>query len=309
MRLLFVTDPVAGLDPCTDTSVVLMRAAEERGHEVLQAEARDVALVDGSVVAEARPIDANSLLAGPPEPVALGDLDAVLVRVDPPFDHDYLTLTWLLDRARTQTCIVNDPRGLRDANEKLYACRFPDLMPPTLVSSSPTQLLAFAERHHGAVLKPIDGHAGRGVVAVLAGDGNGPSLAEALTDRGRRAVMAQRFLPGVRRGDKRILVLDGKPLGPAVLRVPADGDFRANLANGATVKLVDLDDDDRRIVRSMADDLRRDGLWFVGIDVIDGCLTEVNVTSPTGLRQLCTGTSRRYDHDAIASLETRAAPP
>ncbi len=302
-------DPLERCDPDDDTSVGLMAAALERGHRVECCTAADVSLVDGRVVARVRPVAASgpAVTAGPrgARPVGLDGVDAVLVRTDPPVDAGYLALTLLLEFARGTTLLVNDPRGLREANEKLYACRFPDLMPPTVVTADGPTLVAFADGHGGAVVKPLDGHGGRGVVRLAAGDPGGPGLVEAATAGGTRPVMAQQFLPGVGDGDRRILLLDGAPLG-VLNRRPAPGEFRANIGLGATVEVVELDARDRRIVDVLAPALRADGLWFVGIDVIDGRLSEVNVTSPTGLRQLTRLSGGRPDLAVVDWIAARA---
>ena len=307
MDLLVVMDPLEGCDPGGDTSIGLMAAALERGHRVACCTAGGLSLVDGAVRARARPVVASAgsvVMAGGWREVGLDDMDAVLVRTDPPVDADYLAMTLLLEFARDRTLVVNDPRALREANEKLYACRFPELMPPTVVTADAATLLAFAARHDGAVLKPLDGHGGAGVVRLSVGDPDGPALVAASTGDGSRQVMAQQFLPGVADGDRRILLVDGEPLG-VLNRRPAPGEFRANIGLGASVDVVELDDRDRRIVDALAPSLRADGLWFVGIDVIDGRLSEVNVTSPTGLRQLVRLSGDRPDLALMARLEQR----
>jgi len=300
-------DPLEGCDPDGDTSIGLMAAALVRGHRVACCTAADLSLVDGGVRARARPVGisgATVAATGPARDRGLDATDVVLVRTDPPVDADYLAMTLLLEFARDATLVVNDPRGLREANEKLYACRFPELMPPTVVTAEAATLLAFAERHDGAVLKPLDGHGGAGVVRLSARAPDGPALVAAATGDGTRAVMAQQFLPGVADGDRRILLVDGEPLG-ALNRHPAPDEFRANIGLGASVEVVELDHRDRRIVEALAPSLRADGLWFVGIDVIDGHLSEVNVTSPTGLRQLARLSGGRPDLTVIERLERR----
>ena len=302
-------DPLEGCDPEGDTSIGLMVAALERGHRVTWCTGGDLSLVDGAVRARARPVVASGatvVTSGEPEDLTLGDVDAVLVRMDPPVDADYLATTLLLEFARGRTVFVNDPRGLREANEKLYACRFPELMPPTVVTADAAALLAFAERHDGAVLKPLDGHGGAGVVRLDVGDPDGPAVAARATGHGTRPVMAQRFLAGVADGDRRILLVDGEPIG-VLNRRPAPGEFRANIGRGASVEVVGIDDRDRRIADALAPALRADGLWFVGIDVIDGYLSEVNVTSPTGLRQLTRQSGARPDLAVVGRLEERVA--
>ncbi|MGW0827380.1 glutathione synthase [Streptomyces sp. NPDC002845] len=302
--LVFVMDPVEALSPEHDTSLALMRAARQRGHQVWHCPPSGLSLRDGRVRARARAADFTpGLSLGVPEDLGLHKADAVLIRTDPPFDAGYLATTLLLEHLRGDTLLVNDPRGLREANEKLYACRFPDLMPATLVTAEPAQLLAFAgQQRHGAVFKPLFGHGGRGVLRLDPGDGNARAIAETMTERGRVAVMAQEFLPEVAEGDKRILLLDGHPLG-AVLRRPPAGDFRANLALGGDARATGLDADDLRIVERIAPALRADGLYLTGIDVIGGRLSEVNVTSPTGLVQLKALTGARHDLTVIDWLE------
>ena len=295
------------VDADTDTSFGLILAASERGHRVFHCEVADVELADGRVWTRARPALADEtadpvLSLGAALMLDLGAVDVVLVRTDPPFDLAYLHLTLLLDHLAGTTLVVNAPGGLRDANEKLYATRFPDLIPPTIVTADIDHILTFSRDQGAAVIKPIDGHGGRGVMVVRAGDDNAPSIVDTLTRRGTVAVLAQRFLEGIAAGDKRILLLDGELLG-GVLRLPTDEDFRANICVGGTVTAAEIDDADRRIVARIAPSLRGDGLSFVGIDVIDGYLSEVNVTSPTGLRQLGQLSGTRPDLEVIAWLE------
>ncbi len=290
MRLLFVMDPVTTILVDEDTSFALMLEAAGRGHEVHHCLLRELELHEGELVARCRPAEPRR---DPREPVRLGParrepvarFDVVMVRKDPPFDPPYLWATLLLEHVREQCLVVNDPRGLREANEKLYALRFPELTPETLVSADPEAIADFTDRVGGrSILKPVDGHGGGGIFVLDREDLNFRALLEAATADGSRPVVVQRFLPEVRRGDKRILLLDGEPLG-AILRVPREGEARSNIHVGGQVQPTDLDADDRRIVRALAPSLRADGLWFVGIDVIGGRLTEVNVTSPTGIQQ------------------------
>ncbi|MFD5425951.1 glutathione synthase [Streptomyces sp. NPDC127084] len=312
MRLLVIMDPVQTVIEEKDTSLALMAAAQERNHRVYHCVAGDVWLDGGgSVRATVRPATITPgghppITLGPPTDVGLGEMDVVLVRTDPPFDSEYLTLTLLLEQARGSTFIVNDPRGLREANEKLYACRFPELMPPSIVTSAVDRITDFIDEHDGAVLKPIDGHGGNGVRVLVPGDLNIHGLIEDMTAWGRRPVMVQRYLREVAKGDKRILLLNGEFLG-AVLRIPAAGDFRANIAVGGTAQPARLDSGDRRIIHEIGPALREDGLFFVGIDVIAGHLTEVNVTSPTGIRQLARLTGANPAHVVVGWLERQGA--
>jgi glutathione synthase len=307
MQFVVVMDPVNTVRWQGDTSFALMLAAQTRGHRVFHCLAGDISLENGHVFALVRPATMRDetdapIVLGDPVHMDLGSVDAVLIRPDPPFDSQYLTLTLILEFLRGTTLVVNDPRGLREANEKLYACRFPELMPPTIVTSDRARLRAFAEEHNGAVLKPIDGHAGIGVLSLTPNDRNQQSILDQMTDRGRRQVMAQQFLDGVYQGDRRILLLNGEPLG-AILRTPSGGDFRANIGVGGTVQLVELDHMDLHIIETLAPSLRSDGLFFVGIDVIAGRLSEVNVTSPTGIRQIARLSGTRPEERVIDWIE------
>ncbi|MEM7139985.1 MAG: glutathione synthase [Actinomycetota bacterium] len=309
MDLLVIMDGPETVDPATDTSFALIQAATALGHRVFHCGATDVSLEDGRVHARAHratpdPALAPALVLHERERLDLGALDAVLIRPDPPFDGAYLHLTLLLDFVSDETLIVNAPRALRDANEKLYACRFPELMPPTIVTSAIDALEEFVAAHGAIVLKPIDGHGGRGVTLVRR-DGDRDAL-HALTANGDRVVMAQRYLPGVLDGDKRILLLDGEPLG-AILRIPAPGDFRANIAVGGRTSRTTIDDADQRIIDRIAPSLRADGLVFVGIDVIEGHLSEVNVTSPTGIVQMAELDGTRPSERVIEWIERELA--
>lgn len=274
MRLLLISDPVDALVLERDSSLALIRAAEERGHQVDRCDPVAIQLSRTGVVAE---------LLGREVPIA--DFDVVLVRPDPPFDADFVALTHLLELVRDRTLIVNDPRGLRDANEKLYALRFPDLVPATVITASTDRILRFVEERGTAVLKPLWGHGGRGVMLAAAGGTGLAAAAECLTRGGRSPIVAQEHVMDPAGGDKRILMLDGAPLG-AFRRIPAPGEFRANLRLGARVLPVELGPDDQRIVELVGDALRADGLHLAGLDVIGDRLIEVNVISPTGLMEV-----------------------
>lgn len=311
MKIVVIMDRPETVDPETDTSFGLMLAAQEREHLVWHCTATAVEWIDGRPRAQARRAHADdqaaeALRLGDTEDIDLSGVDVVLIRTDPPFDVAYLHLTLLLDHLVGQTLVVNAPRGLRDANEKLYAHRFSELVPPTIVTSDAERIVAFVGTHLAAVAKPIEGHGGRGVMALRHGDSNLPSIIDTLTSRGRTPVLVQRYLDVATTGDKRILLLDGDPLG-AIQRFPTDDDFRANICVGGRVVACDLDDADRRIVDRLRPTLRADGLYFVGIDVIDGHLSEVNVTSPTGIRQVGELTGSRPDIDVIRWLERTVA--
>ena len=312
MRLVVLMDPVSTVHVDLDTSFALMLEAQARGHRVDHALVTDLFLDGFRLGARVRRATmqrdpAAPITLGAFEDVWLDEVDAILVRKDPPFDANYLWACQLLEHVRGKTLVLNDPRALRDANEKLYATHFPSVMPTTLVTNDKARIRAFVERVGGrAVLKPLSGAGGESVFLLAKDDLNVNAIIEAVTQDGRRVAMAQEFLPAVSKGDKRILLLDGEPLG-AILRLPTAEDFRANICVGGTVSAVELDDADRRIIERIRPTLLVDRLHFVGIDVIDGHLSEVNVTSPTGLRQLGALTGTRPDIEIITWLERHAS--
>jgi glutathione synthase len=315
MDLVVVMDPPSTVQVDADTSFALMEAAERRGHAVFHCLITDLYLRNGAAWAQVRPATTAReaaargeppLRLGPPRDLDLRAAGAVLVRTDPPFDERYLWGTQILETLRGHTLVVNDPRGLRDANEKLYACHFPDVMTDTLVTADKARIKAFVAEVGGrAVIKPLSGAGGAGVMQLLVGDPNLNAIVEAATHDGRRLAMAQRYLPEVVRGDKRVLLLDGEPLG-AILRVPRPDDLRSNIHVGGTVEKAALDADDLRIVGRLRDRLRADGLYFVGLDVIGGRLTEVNVTSPTGIQQMSRLDGVDHAARVIAWVEERS---
>lgn len=294
MNLLFVMDPFATVHPFKDSTFMMMLEAERRGWSARYCLLNDLAVVDGRPFARShavrvwRPDAATDPFyeAGPVEDTWLDELDAVFMRKDPPFDRAYIFATYILDLAVGKALVVNDPVGLRLANEKMYALWFPELTPPTTVSCDAKHLRAFMERQGGEmILKPWDMAGGGGIFHVHQGDRNLKSLLEVTTSFGNEYVIAQRYLPEVRQGDKRILLVDGEPCG-AFLRVPAADDHRSNMHVGGTVRATELTPRDREICAQLAPALKRDGLLFVGIDVIGEHLTEVNVTSPTGIQEV-----------------------
>jgi glutathione synthase len=292
MHIVVIMDPPETVQVDADTSFAIMEAAQARGHRVDHCGIADLFVMGGRVGARVRRArmrrdhSAPPITLAGPEDVLLENVDAVLMRKDPPFDSNYLWATQLLELARGRTLLVNDPRALREANEKLYALHFLSCMPDTLVTNDKDRIKAFIEEVGGrAVLKPLSGAGGDGVFLLKSDDLNVNAIIETVTHVGKRVAMVQRFLPDVVKGDKRILLLDGEALG-AILRVPRKDDVRSNIHVGGSVVATDLDDDDRRIVQALAPRLRADGLVFVGLDVIGGRLTEVNVTSPTGIQQM-----------------------
>jgi glutathione synthase len=265
---------------------------------------------DGDVFARVRSLTVSDTpphaTFGAYESVRLADVEAVFIRKDPPFDNMYLMTTLLLERVRGRTVLVNDPRGLREANEKLYAMHFAKWMPRTIVSAQEDEIHAFAKEVGTAVIKPLDLAGGSGVLMLKSGDKNARSIVQLITDEGRRFAMVQEFLPAVEKGDKRVILLEGKILG-AINRVPRSDDLRSNIHVGGSVEPYEVTDAERAIVADIAPRLAADGLVFVGLDVIGGRLTEVNVTSPTGIQQLSQHQGRDVAADVIAWAEQAAS--
>lgn len=310
MRLLFVLDPPERMLPDKDTSFAFLRAALARGHEPFVCEPHEVSLRQREVTARARSIRVSDaaphVTTGPPELLEVASLGAVLIRKDPPFDVAYLHLTQQLDLVKDRVLVMNDPGALRDANEKLFAFHFADCMPRSLVSSDRDALLAFVDEVGGeAVLKPLDGAGGLGVVGLSRRDRNARALVDLLTREGRELALVQEYLPAVRGGDKRVLLLDGAPLG-AIRRVPREDDLRANIHVGGRVEATDLTIGEAALVAKVGPALARRGLYFVGLDLIAERLIEVNVTSPTGIQELSRHEGRPVEADVIAWLEQKA---
>jgi glutathione synthase len=292
MRFVFVMDTLDRVNPDKDTTYAFLEAAQGRGHESLHCLPGDLSVLRGRAYARVRELrvsnDAPRITLGDTaREVSLNDdADAVFIRKDPPFDQAYLYATLVLEHARGGPVIVNDPRGLRDANEKLYAMNFPEWTPTTLVASDRDRIFRFVDEVGGdAVIKPLDGAGGSGVMMLRKGDKNARAIVDLLTAEGQRLAMVQEFLPSVTVGDKRVLLLDGEPLG-AILRVPRGDDLRSNIHVGGSVVPTELTPKERELVLAVAPRLKRDGLIFVGLDVIGERLTEVNVTSPTGIQEL-----------------------
>ena len=312
MRFAFLMDPIERVLVDKDTTFALMLEAQRRGHEVYTIGPADLIGARGTVYGTMWRTRVRAV-APPghferdtPEVLDVGALDAVFIRTDPPFDAQYLYNTLLLEQVRGRVLIVNDPRGIRDANEKLYAMHFPAVTPRTIVSAKEADIRAFLEELGGpGVMKPLDGAGGRGIMVVDLADKNFRSIVETLTMEGKRFAMVQEFLPAVREGDKRVLLLDGEPLG-AILRVPREDESRSNIHVGGRVEPCELDEHDRAIIAAVGERLRRDGLYFVGLDVIGGRLTEVNVTSPTGIQELSRFTGSEPEAKVIAWAEARA---
>ena len=283
-------NPVETINIDTDTTFMLMLEAQTRGHGLWVYAPERLTLDCGEVIARGRALNLRAVKGdhhslGETEVRRMAEFDVVLMRQDPPFDMAYITATYFLERVHPATLVVNNPAEVRNAPEKLFVTDFPGLQPPTLIASDPEALHAFHEAHGDIVLKPLYGGAGSGVVKLKAGDPNLDALLELHAMIGREAVIAQKFIPAVSKGDKRILIVDGEPVG-AINRIPGEGQVRSNLARGGRAEAVGLTARDQEICAAIAPELRRRGLMFVGIDVIGDYLTEINVTSPTGAQQL-----------------------
>ena len=304
-------DPIEKINIDKDTTFVLMLEAQKRGHEVYYMELDDLFVRGGTPqgrfrrvhVARATPhYQLGQFAIG-----ALEDFDGVLMRKDPPFDMKFFFTTHLLSLVDERKCFVmNHPKGLREANEKLYALRFPEQIPQTLVSSDMQRLKEFMDELGGEmIIKPLDGSGGSGVFYLNTQDRNTNSILEAATDNGRKLIMGQRYLPEIRQGDKRIIVLDGQPLG-AVLRVPLETETRGNIHVGGQCVKSEVTERDREICHALAPLLKDDGLYFVGLDVIGNFLTEVNVTSPTGVQEINALNGVSLESQVIDFVEAQA---
>lgn len=287
-----VMDPISAINYKKDTSLALLWAARDRGWRLWYMEQNDLYLDGGQARARMRPLEVRENASdfytlGAEEDRDLADLDAILMRKDPPFDMEFVYTTHLLENAeRRGTLIVNRCASLRDCNEKLYATEFPQCCPTLIVSRDPLQLRAFHQQHRDVVYKPLDGMGGSSIFRVRDGDPNLSVILETLTQNGQQTIMGQVYLPDISNGDKRILMVNGQPIPYALARVPLAGESRGNLAAGGSGRVQALTDRDRWIAEQVGPDLRKRGLLFVGLDVIGEHLTEINVTSPTCLREL-----------------------
>jgi glutathione synthase len=312
-KFAFVMDPLDRILPDKDTTFVFILEALRRGHETFFIPlsglfARGSSAFGRAVRCEVMRAAPHYRLLGAPAEVPLESFDAIFMRKDPPADAQYIYGTMLLSLVDSRrTFVLNDPAGLREANEKLYSLNFPGAIPPTLVTWKIAQIKEFLAQQGGEiVVKPLDGHGGEGVFVARRGDRNLNAILETVTAFESRAVMAQRYLPEVRRGDKRIVVLEGEPLG-AVLRVPRDDEHRGNIHVGGECVKAEISARDREICRMLAPRLARDGLYFVGLDVIGDYLTEVNVTSPTGVQEINRLDGVNLEASVIDFVERRVA--
>ena len=317
MKLAFIIDPIHRLDPCHDTSVALMEAAQILGHEIWITQANLLSVIDGKAWAvlqqvelvpvelvEGRWLAVNPWFKLSPSTFTpLETMDAVFMRTDPPINDAYLYATYILDYVdQNKTLVINDPAGIRDANEKMYALQFRECIPETIVSADKQVIRQFVEAKEATILKPLGNKAGEGILFLQSGDRNFNSIVELSTLQGQVPVMVQNYLPQAKEGDKRIILLNGEPIG-ALNRLSSGSDFRNNMATGGTVAQTTITPREQEICSHLAAKLRQDGLIFVGIDVIGGYLTEVNVTSPTGIREIDRLDGTHLAHQVIQWVE------
>ena len=299
-----VMDSIEKINIRKDSSFAMLLAAQARGWHLWYMEINDLSLKDGEAYATMRSLQVrdevdNWFSLAPPEVAALENLSVILMRKDPPFDIEYIIATYILEQAEAKgTLIVNKPQSLRDANEKLYTTWFPQCCAPNLVTRSISQLREFLKQHQEIILKPLDGMGGKSIFRVSSKDINASVIFETMTKDEQCFVMAQDFIPEISQGDKRILLINGEPIPYALARIPADGELRGNLAAGGKAKGVALTERDKWICNQVGPKLREKGLIFVGIDVIGDYLTEINVTSPTCIREL----DKLYDLDIAGQL-------
>ncbi len=313
MKILFIVDELRKLDLSGDTSYALMLETVARGHELWTCQVGHLGLEGNDAVASAQPTTA--VLAQNPseafscevrETHSLSHFGAVFMRADPPLNVEYLHATWILDNARGKTVLVNDPSGLRELNEHLSILAFPEFIPPTIVTRSDARLREFLDEHDGGIiLKPVDGFGGMGIFLVQKGDPNIGSIFETSTQAGQVWTMAQRYLPAAKQGDKRIVLVDGDPIG-AVLRVPPEGETRDNLHVGGRADKTELTARELEIIAAVRPALRKYGQILVGLDVIGDMLTEINITSPTGIRHISELDGVNAATPVLACVEAKA---
>lgn len=305
-RIGIVMDPISAINTKKDSSLAMLLAAQTRSWQIFYMQQSDVFLRDGQVLAS---MAALTVQDDPYDWYQLGDaqiaplhsLDAILMRKDPPFDMEYIYSTYLLEQAQAKgTLIINDPQSLRDANEKLFTAWFPQCCPPTLVTRQKSLMREFQAEHGDIIIKPLDGMGGASIFRVMQGDPNFSVIVETLTENGTQSVMVQQYLPAIKDGDKRILLINGDPVPYSLARIPADGETRGNLAAGGRAEGRELTERDRWICSQVGPKLREKGLLFVGLDVIGDYLTEINVTSPTCIREL----DRLFNLDIAGDLMT-----
>lgn len=311
LDIAVVMDPIGSISTKKDSTFAMLLEGEARGHRMHYALPGSLGVSDGTAVARLARVSVRDQAhdwysLGESRLHSLGDMDAVLMRRDPPVDVEYIHDTQVLSLAAAQGArVVNDPQGLRDMNEKLFALNFPTLCPPTRVSRSAAELRAFVEHHGDCVLKPLDGMGGRSIFRARAGEDNLNVILETLTRNGQELALAQTFLPAISEGDKRVLLVDGEPIPFVLARIPTGNDFRGNLAAGGRGEARPLSATDRRIAEAVGPELVRRGMLFVGLDIIGDRLTEINVTSPTCIREIDAQCGTRIAARLFERIEAR----
>jgi len=313
IKLGVVMDPIDAINPKKDSTMAMLLAAQQRGWQLYYMEQRDLFLDHARACATIRPLSVNpglenwfELSEASTQP--LGDLDVILMRKDPPFDIDYIYTTYLLEQAEAAgTLVVNKPQSLRDANEKLYTAWFPHCCAPSMVTSQPERIKAFLAEHGDIIVKPLSAMGGASIFRVTKDSPNVNVIIEVMTNNCKTLTMAQRYLPEILQGDKRILLIDGTPVPYALARIPAEGETRANLATGGTGVGQPLSERDRWLCEQIGPTLKQKGLTFVGLDVIGDYVTEINVTSPTGIRELDTQFDLNIGALLMDAIEARLA--
>ncbi|MFK8067735.1 MAG: glutathione synthase [Gammaproteobacteria bacterium] len=299
-----VMDPIDQITIKKDSSFAMLLAAQARGWKLIYMEQSDLFLDEGEIKAQCRELSVEEdpdgwFSLGEKQTLQLKELDVILMRKDPPFDMEYIYSTYLLEQAEAAgVLIVNKPQSLRDANEKMFTAWFPQCCPPNMVTRNAERIKSFLQKHKDIILKPLDGMGGSSIFRVRRDDPNLNVIIETLTNLGQSQIMVQRFIPEISQGDKRVLLIEGKPAGYALARIPAKGETRGNLAAGGSSKGVELTDRDRWVCEQVGETLRKKGLIFVGLDIIGDYLTEINVTSPTCIREL----DALYDLDIAGDL-------
>jgi glutathione synthase len=311
MKLLFILDPLASLKSYKDTSIAIMRAAQARGHTLYVSEQHDWHLQRDTVHVDAQPfafVDHDHWQTGDKTTQVPSGFDAVLMRKDPPFDNEYLYSTYLLELAQQQGArIINDPASIRGWNEKLSVTRFAQFTPPFIVTSKQEKIIAFLAEHGDIIVKPLDGMGGSGIFRLRTDDPNIYAILETLTQFEAQTIMVQRYIPEISQGDKRILIINGEPLPYALARIPKAGETRGNLAAGGKGVAQPLSARDQEIASTVGKTLKQHGLFLVGLDVIGDYLTEVNVTSPTGMVEIAAQTDCDPGKVMVEALEKLAS--
>jgi len=308
-------DPISSVKVQKDSSMAMMLEAQQRGYEIFYIEMKDLYLSQGQCRANVQPVTVYDNTdhwydLGDEQDIALSELDAVLMRKDPPFDTEYIYATYMLERAEVEgTLIVNKPQSLRDCNEKLFTAWFPELTPKTIVTRSDKQIREFHKSLNDVIIKPLDGMGGSSIFRIKEGDANVGVIIETLTNHGSQYAMVQEYMPAIKDGDKRILIVDGEVMPYCLARIPAQGETRGNLAAGGSGEPRPLSASDKLLAQTIAPELKKRGLIFVGLDVIGDKVTEINVTSPTCIREIEAAFSINIAGKLMDAIEERLGTP